>query len=114
MNAKTELKYVNEEITTEELDETFNQIISSMINDNDFFDQESRSEEIADINNDHNFNEIVDLAEENNSQLDIAESIDLRSTILSDNIMSECDDEDYGINHGDPNFDIDEMIENIE
>ncbi|CAG8563548.1 8414_t:CDS:2 [Acaulospora morrowiae] len=74
----------------------------------------SRSEEIIDINNDYNFNEIVDLAEENNSQLDIAESIDLQFTILSDNIISECDEEDYGINHSDSNFDINEMIENIE
>ena len=81
MNAKSELKYLNEEITLEELDETFNQIASSIVNENDLFEDDNESE-INFILEDH---EIIDLEGINNNDLEITDFIDLSSSLLKTN-----------------------------
>lgn len=107
MNAKSELKYLNEEITLEELDETFNQIASSIVNENDLFEDDNESE-INFILEDH---EIIDLEGINNNDLEITNFIDLSSSLLkTNNIDFSQEEEEVSINHGDLDFDIDEMV----
>jgi len=109
MNAKTELKYLNEEITSEELEETFNQIAFSITNENDIFEVNDENE-INFILEDH---KTVDLEEEMDSnELEIINFIDLSSSLLNTNNVdfSGQEEEEVSIIHGDPDFDIDEMV----
>jgi len=118
INAKTELKYLNEEVTSEELDETFNQIALSMANGSDLFDDDDDDEvnEIDVISEDYEFDdEIIDLEGINNSNLEINNLIDLSASILNANSSNEDEDEvsaEVSINHGDTDFDIDEVLVN--
>ena len=79
MNAKTELKYLNEEITSEELEETFNQIAFSIINKDDIF-EDNDEDEINFILEGH---ETIGLEEMDSNELEITNFIDLSSTILN-------------------------------
>ena len=108
MNAKTELKYLNEEITSEELEETFNQIASSIINKDDIF-EDNNEDEINFILEGH---KTVDLEETDSNELEIANFIDLSASLLNTNNIdfSNQEKEEVLINHGDPDFDIDEMV----
>ena len=109
MNAKTELKYLNEEITSEELEETFNQIAFSITNENDIFEVNDENE-INFILEDH---KTVDLEEEMDSnELEIINFIDLSSSLLNTNNIdfSGQKEEEVLIIYRDPDFDIDEMV----
>ncbi len=79
MNAKSELKFLNEEITLEELDETFNQIAFSIISENDLFENNDELEINFNFEND----EIIDLEEINNNDLEITDFIDLSASLFN-------------------------------
>ena len=108
MNAKTELKYLNEEITSEELEETFNQIAFSIINKDDIF-EDNDEDEINFILEGH---ETIGLEEMDSNELEITNFIDLSASLLNTNNIdySSQEEEDVSVNHGDPDFNIDEMI----
>jgi hypothetical protein len=114
-NAKTELKFIDNEITMEELDETFNQVAIAMNNNSDLFDNDEFDIDITLEN--HVFNEIEDLEGIDNNNLEISDFIDLSASLLANN--TNFNDQDYEeesiiIDHGNTNFDIDELINSFE
>ena len=113
MNAKTELKYVNEEITSEELEKTFNQIAFSIMNEDNIF-EDNDEDEINFILEGHKTVEVnlEEIEETDNNELEITNFIDLSASLLNiDNIdFSSQEEEEVSIIHGDPDFDIDEMV----
>lgn len=112
-NAKLELKFLNEEITSEMLNDTFNQFALSMIDGSDLF-EDNNDPEINFTFNDES-NEIVNLEEINNNTLEINDLIDLSASILNTDIdlNEEEEEEEIVINHGDLDFDIDTMVNNF-
>lgn len=109
MNAKSELKFLNEEITSEELDNTFNQIAFSMINENDIFENNDESEINFILEN----YQTTNLEGVNNNNLEITDLIDLSASLLNtdNNELGNQEEEEVSImDHGDLDFDIDEMV----
>ena len=108
MNAKSELKFLTEEITLEELDETFNQIASSIISEDDLFENNDELEINFNFEND----EIIELEETNNNNLEITDFIDLSASLFNtdNNEFSQEEEEVSIIDHGDLDFDIEEMV----
>src|SRR6266540_6835123 len=108
INAKSELKFLNEEITLKELDETFNQIAFLIISENDLFENNYELKINFNFKND----EIIDLEEINNNDLEITDFIDLSASLFNtdNNKPSQEEEEVSIIDHGDLDFDIEEMI----
>src|SRR3954451_6617172 len=108
-NAKSELRFLDDKITSEDLDVTFNQMALAMNNGNDLFDNNDNEES----NHDYNFedymfndiNEITNLEGINSNDLNITEFIDLSSNLFTDDIINQDYEEESVINHGDVNFD---------
>ncbi|CAJ0760597.1 22728_t:CDS:2 [Entrophospora sp. SA101] len=97
------------EIYLDELDETFNQIALSITNGNDLFGQDDNLEDVSHLDNNCD-EEVINLDGVNDSHLIITESIDLNSSLLTNNnILSNEIYEENDIDHGDTNFDIDEL-----
>ncbi|CAJ0842179.1 15876_t:CDS:2 [Entrophospora sp. SA101] len=100
------------EIYLDELDETFNQIALSITNGNDLFGQDDNLEDVSHLDNNCD-EEVINLDGVNDSHLIITESIDLNSSLLTNNnILSNEIYEENDIDHGDTNFDIDELLDN--
>ncbi|CAH1768860.1 5964_t:CDS:2, partial [Entrophospora sp. SA101] len=96
-------------ISVEKLDETFNRIALSFTNGNDLFGQDDNLEDVSHLD-DNCDEEVINLDDVNDSHLIITESIDLNSSLLSNNnILSNEIYEENDIDHGDTNFDIDEL-----
>ena len=117
-NAKSELRFLDDNVTSEELDETFNQIALAMNNGNDLFDDYDINHIFED---DYMFNEVDEIANLegiNNNNLEISDFIDLSSSLFahttSTNFDNQHHEEESMINHGDLNFDIDELINSFE
>ena len=111
INAKSELKYLNEEITLDELDETFNQIALSMENRSDLFDDDEVNEINFIPDDDYEYDdEILDLEGVNNDNLEINDFIDLTASIIDPEAININEEDEVSIIHGDPDFDIDEMV----
>src|SRR5436305_10133224 len=111
INAKSELKYLNEEITLDELDETFNQIALSMENRSDLFDDDEVNEIDFIPDDDYKYDdEILDLEGVNNDNLEINDFIDLTASIIDPEAININEEDEVSIIHGDPDFDIDEMV----
>ena len=111
INAKSELKYLNEEITLDELDETFNQIALSMENRSDLFDDDEVNEIDFIPDDDYEYeDEILDLEGVNNDNLEINDFIDLTASIIDPEAININEEDEVSIIHGDPDFDIDEMV----
>ncbi len=113
MNAKSELKYLSDDITSEELDETLNQIALSINNGIDLFDNNNLEvfEDISEIE------ETVNLEGINNNELKVASFINLSTSLLNNNDNYKGDEQDEKIsmiNHGDLSFDVDELIDRFE
>ena len=113
MNAKSELKYLSDDITSEELDETLNQIALSINNGIDLFDDNNLEafEDISEIE------ETVNLKGINNNELKVASFINLSTSLLNNNDNYKGDEQDEKIsmiNHGDLSFDVDELIDKFE
>ncbi|RGB24731.1 hypothetical protein C1646_772679 [Rhizophagus diaphanus] len=85
MNAKSELKFLDHEITSEELDETLNQVVLSINNGVDLFDNTDNDLKIdfafEDINE---IEETVNLEGINNYELEVSNFINLSTSILDD------------------------------
>ena len=117
-NAKSELRFLDDKITSEDLDVTFNQMALAMNNGNDLFDDNDNEES----NHDYNFedymfndiNEITNLEGINSNDLNITEFIDLSSNLFTDDIINQDYEEESVINHRDVNFDIDELISSFD
>ena len=113
MNAKSELKYLSDDITSEELDETLNQIALSINNGIDLFD-DNNLEAFKDISE---IEETVNLKGINNNELKVASFINLSTSLLNNNDNYKGDEQDEKIsmiNHGDLSFDVDELIDRFE
>ena len=111
INAKSELKYLNEEITLDELDETFNQIVLSMENGSDLFDDDEVNEIDFIPDDDYEYDDkILDLEGVNNDNLEINDFIDLTASIIDPEAININEEDEVSIIHGDPDFDIDEMV----
>jgi len=113
MNAKSELKYLSDDITSEELDEILNQIALSINNGIDLFDDNNLEvfEDISEIE------ETVNLEGINNNELKVASFINLSTSLLNNNDNYKGDEQDEKIsmiNHGDLSFDVDELIDKFE
>ncbi|GBC01595.1 hypothetical protein RclHR1_04250011 [Rhizophagus clarus] len=106
------LKYINDEITLEELDKILNQVALSINNGIDMFDDEN-DENLVNFEDINEIEEAVDLEGVNNNELEITNFIDL-STSLLNNKKDEKDEEVSIMNHGDLNFDDDELINRFE
>ncbi|EXX54121.1 hypothetical protein RirG_237540 [Rhizophagus irregularis DAOM 197198w] len=119
MNAKSELKFLDDEITSEELDETLNQIVSSINNGVDLFDDSDNNNlEIDLVFDDINeIEETVNLEDVNNYELEVSNFINLSTSILDDkddDIGNNKGDEESIMHHGDLSFDVDELIDKFE
>ena len=116
-NAKTELRFLNDGITVEELDKTFNQVAIAMNSNGDLFNDDELDINELDIDVALENHEIVNLEGINNNNLEISDFIDLSASLLADN--NNFNDQDFEeesviIDHGNPNFDIDELINSFE
>jgi hypothetical protein len=85
MNAKSELRFVSNETTLEELDETLNQVALSINNGIDLFDDNDIDIDFEDINE---IEETIELEGVNDIELEVENIIDL-STSLLDNKHDE-------------------------
>jgi hypothetical protein len=116
-NAKSELRFLDDKITSEELNETFNQIALSMSNGNELFDN-NNEESNYDYNLEdyifNDINEITNLEGINDNNLNITEFIDLSSSLFTNDISYQDYEEESIINHGNVNFDVDELISSFD
>ena len=114
MNAKSELKFLDDKITPEELDETLNQITLAINDGIDLFDNNQPEVDIV-FDNINEIEEIRNLEGENNHELEVTNFIDLSTSILNDHDdFNDQEDEESVMNHGDLNFDVDELINSFE
>jgi len=109
-NAKSELKFISNEITLEEINNTLNQVALSINNGVDLFDDNDLEVDFENINE---IEETIELEGVNNNELEIINFIDL-STSLLDNNDNRQEDEVSIIDHGDLNFDVDELIDSFD
>ncbi len=114
VNAKSELRFLNDELTTEALDETFNEIALAINNGDDLFDDNE-----PDIDFTIEDHEIVNLEGVNDNNLEITNFIDLSSSLLNIdytnlNRNNQEDEENTFVNHGDLEFDVDELVDNFQ
>lgn len=118
MNAKTELKFLNDEITSEELDETLNQIVSSINNGVDLFDDNDNNEVDFTFEDINEIEETVNLEGVNNDELEVTNFINLSTSLLDDKDNDKGNnnkgDEESIMHHGDLSFDVDELIDRFE
>ncbi len=114
MNAKSELKFLDDKIIPEELDETLNQITLAINDGIDLFDNDQPEVDIV-FDNINEIEEIRNLEGENNHELEVTNFIDLSTSILNDHDdFNDQEDEESMMNHGDLNFDVDELINSFE
>jgi len=114
MNAKSELKFLDDKIIPEELDETLNQITLAINDGIDLFDNDQPEVDIV-FDNINEIEEIRNLEGENNHELEVTNFIDLSTSILNDHDdFNDQEDEESVMNHGDLNFDVDELINSFE
>ena len=114
MNAKSELKFLDDKINPEELDETLNQITLAINDGIDLFDNDQPEVDIV-FDNINEIEEIRNLEGENNHELEVTNFIDLSTSILNDHDdFNDQEDEESVMNHGDLNFDVDELINSFE
>lgn len=107
-NAKSELNYVNQNLSQEDLLSIFNQIAMSMEDGTDLFSEEesfSFLEEFMEENTEEVL-EIEDLANENSVNLEVRNFISLSSKLEPNESSSLSDD----VIHGDRDFDINDLI----
>jgi hypothetical protein len=110
INAKSELKFISNETTLEELDETLNQVALSINNGIDLFDENDIEVNFENINE---IEETIELEGVDDSELEVKNIIDL-STSLLDNKYSSEQEEVSMMDHGDLNFDVDDLINSFD
>jgi len=109
-NAKSELKFISNEITLEEINNTLNQVALSINNGVDLFDDNDLEVDFENINE---IEETIELEGVNNNELEIINFIDLSTSLLNNNDNRQ-EDEVSIIDHGDLNFDVDELIDSFD
>ena len=109
-NARSELKFVKTEVSQEQLSNTFDEIANAIINDDEMFQNDDNGDNLVDDPDDSD--ECLDISEENTSCLYIENFIDLNHELLTNNVDSDLTDE--FVEHGDVNFDIDEILNRVE
>jgi len=109
-NAKSELKFISNEITLEEINNTLNQVALSINNGVDLFDDNDLEVDFENINE---IEETIELEGVNNNELEIINFIDLSTSLLNNNDNRQ-EDEVSIIDHGDLNFDVDELIDGFD
>ncbi|EXX54023.1 hypothetical protein RirG_238460 [Rhizophagus irregularis DAOM 197198w] len=119
MNAKSELKFLDDEITSEKLDKTLNQIVSSINNGVDLFDDSDNNNLEIDLvfENINEIEETVNLEDVNNYKLEVSNFINLSTSILDDkddDTGNNKGNEESMMHHGDLSFDVDELIDKFE
>jgi hypothetical protein len=110
MNAKSELKFISNETTLEKLDETLNQVALSINNGIDLFDENDIEINFENINK---IKETIELKGVDDSELEVKNIIDL-STSLLDNKYSSEQEKVSMMDHGDLNFDVDDLINSFD
>ncbi|RIA93405.1 hypothetical protein C1645_819376 [Glomus cerebriforme] len=112
-NAKSELKFLDNKITSEELNKTLNQIALAIENGVDLFDD--NNPEIDFVFKNINEEEVANLEGVNNYELEITNFIDLSISLLNDNDeLHYQNNEESIINYGELNFDIDELVDKFD
>ena len=114
-NAKTELKFLEDKISVEEHNETFNQIAISMDNNNDLFDDNEFDFNII-FENENIFDETIDLEGIDNNNLEILNFIDLSANLFVNNKNSnnqDYEEESTIIDYVNLNFDINDLIDSF-
>lgn len=117
MNAKSELTFLSDEITSEELEETLNQVTLAITNGIDLFDNDKPETDInIDFENISEVEEIVNLEAENYHELELTNVIDLSTSLLNhgDNLTDQEEEESSIMNHGDLDFDVDALINSFD
>jgi hypothetical protein len=113
-NARSELKFVETEISQEQLSNTFDEIANAITNDDEMFQNDDNNDNLVDGSDDSSddSDECLDISEENTSHLYIENFIDLNHGILTNNDDNNLIDE--FVEHGDTDFDIDEILNRVE
>ncbi|KAF0523949.1 hypothetical protein F8M41_015202 [Gigaspora margarita] len=108
-NARSELKFKSE-ISQEKLMQIFDEFAYAMIEECDMFDNDNDNdcEEFADEESEE---ELTDIENENSFQLEIENFIELEHRMLNDDDAYSSSDV---INYGDPDFDVDRMLDDLE
>src|SRR6185437_15588731 len=112
-NAKSELNYVDQKLHQEDLLSIFDRIISSIEDGTDLFSEEesySFLDELAEENMEEDEKELEDLVNENSTSLEVRNLISLSSK-LEFNESSSLNEE---VIHGNKDFDIDDLINNLD
>ncbi|CAB5380246.1 unnamed protein product [Rhizophagus irregularis] len=104
MNTRSELKFLDSNITSEEINETLNQISLSINNGTDLFDENNEVDFAFE-----NINEI-EVEEVNNNKLKVTNFVDLSASLLLNNNEKDQDDKESIMHHEELNFDVDELI----
>jgi len=89
----------------------------AMNNNSDLFDNDELNIDELDIDGIFENHEIVNLEGINNNNLEISDFIDLSASLLEDNNNfnnQDYEEESVIIDHGNTNFDIDELIDSFE
>ena len=109
VNAKSELKFISNETTLEELDETLNQVVLSINNGIDLFDDNDIEVDFENINE---IEETIELEGVNDNELEVENVIDLSTSLLNDKHSKQ--DEVSIMDHGDLNFDVNDLINSFD
>src|SRR3954468_11855369 len=109
MNAKSELKFISNETTSDELDETLNQVALSINNGIDLFDNNDIDFDFENINE---IEETIKLEGVNDNELEVENIIDLSTSLLDDKHGSQ--EEVSIMDHGELNFNVDDLINSFD
>ncbi|GES85109.1 hypothetical protein GLOIN_2v1821413 [Rhizophagus clarus] len=109
MNTKSKLKFINDEMTLEEFDETLNQVALSINNRIDLFDDDNIEVDFENINE---IDEAIELKGIDNNGLEIENIIDLSISLLDNKYDRQV--EVSIMDYRDLNFDVDDLINSFD
>jgi len=107
-NAQNELNYVNHEISQDEFTTTFNQIAIAMEEDINLF-EENNSFPVFEEDEDEDDDDDLQLQNENGLNLKIGELINL--VVEKSNLINETNENELRIEHGNKDFNIEELLQ---
>ncbi|CAG8724003.1 36100_t:CDS:2 [Racocetra persica] len=112
-NAKSELNYVDQNLHQENLLSIFNKIASSLEDGSDLFSEKESFvflKELAKENTEETEEELEDLVNENSTNLDVRNFISLSSNLVPNEPSSLSEE----VIHGNKDFDIDNLISDLD
>ncbi|RIB05121.1 hypothetical protein C2G38_2047865 [Gigaspora rosea] len=110
-NARSELKFIKSEILQEKLMQIFDELAYTIIEECDIFDNNNNDNDSEEFADEESEEELTDIENENSFQLEIENFIELEHRMLNDDDAHSSSDV---INQGDPDFDVDIMLNNLE